>query len=161
MSVFLLDDSDINRFLVKTAVVGSCIEWTASCFRNGYGQFGTVRIKTGKRTMALAHRVGYQIYYESLPDLPLDHVCKNVKCVNPLHLEPVSTWENTKRSSNPIGNQEFRQFCPQGHEYSEENIYRAPGAPNKRKCKTCMAKSTALWNEKVRMHRISMQSSVQ
>lgn len=27
--------------------------------------------------------------------------------------------------------------CPEGHPYDETNTYRSPGAPNKRKCRTC------------------------
>lgn len=30
-----------------------------------------------------------------------------------------------------------KQSCPQGHEYTDANMYRYPGRPNNRICKTC------------------------
>lgn len=139
MRCYLITSKDIDRFISKTEVDDrGCINWTASIYRNGYGQFGIIWSDTGKRSMGLAHRFAYQIYYGTLPEEQLDHICRNRRCVNPLHLEPVTNWENTKRGINPIGNQPKRTHCPQGHEYNEANTYRAPGSPNKRKCWACL-----------------------
>jgi len=46
----------------------------------------------------LAHRVSYELFVQEIPyGLTIDHLCLNKWCVNPDHLEPVSSSENTKR----------------------------------------------------------------
>lgn len=68
-------------------------QWSLS---NGYGQMWGG--PNGKRRQLPAHRV----YYERLvgpipPGLQLDHLCRNPACVNPAHLEPVTTAVNVQR----------------------------------------------------------------
>ena len=58
----------------------------------GYGQLW----HNGKRTMA--HRWAYEHYVGPLdPNDQVDHLCRNKKCCNPDHLEPVSQYENMRR----------------------------------------------------------------
>ncbi len=46
----------------------------------------------------MAHRVAYQLMIGQIGQgLVLDHLCKNRRCCNPEHLEPVTIRENTLR----------------------------------------------------------------
>jgi hypothetical protein len=45
-----------------------------------------------------AHRVAWQAYRGEIPDgLEVDHLCRNTRCINPYHLEPVPRAENLRR----------------------------------------------------------------
>jgi hypothetical protein len=54
--------------------------------------------------------------------LELDHLCRNAKCVNPYHLDPVSHRENVRRALPYITPRNSKKTCcPKGHEYDAEN----------------------------------------
>jgi len=75
-----------------TLTPAGCWQWTARTTENGYGWFRY----QGRQTYA--HRASYAIHVGPIPDgLVLDHVCANKLCVNPEHLEPVTTQENVLR----------------------------------------------------------------
>ena len=68
--------------------------WT---FRGGrtHGGYGVFHF-CGRLTRA--HRLAYELVVGPIPDdLVLDHLCRNAVCVNPAHLEPVTSGENTRR----------------------------------------------------------------
>lgn len=70
----------------------ACWTWQASMSRKGYGQFRY----TPSQAMA-AHRVAYILTYGEIPSgMALDHVCQNPACVNPKHLSPITTHQNSK-----------------------------------------------------------------
>jgi len=53
------------------------------------------------------------------------------------------TWDtisanNLDKVEHGTHHEALKTHCPAGHEYTEDNTYRAPGAPNKRHCRTCM-----------------------
>jgi hypothetical protein len=109
-----------------------CWIWLGS--NNGQG-YGTISIG-GKRKMA--HRAVYEDRVGEIPEgLHLDHLCRNPPCVNPDHLEPVSSWENVKRgnSSPPVENA-AKTHCVHGHEFTPENTYVRPNGS--RSCRTCL-----------------------
>lgn len=107
-----------------------CWVWQGAKFsvNKPYGAYGMLRL--GKKT-ARAHRISYEVYVGEIPkDKELDHLCKNTLCVNPQHLEPVSHFENIRRSRNTI-----KTHCKNGHHYSKNNtIINARGA---RECRIC------------------------
>ena len=108
-----------------------CWEWTA--YRNpmGYGQVGF-----GGRVV-LAHRAVYEVLVRPIPDgLTLDHLCRNPGCVNPDHLEPVTTQENSRRGdhSRNGADQRAKTHCPQGHPYDLANTGYTGGS---RRCRAC------------------------
>lgn len=123
----------VERFAAMTEVSPTgCIEWTGSLYRNGYGQFYPGPNHTPQKL--LAHRFAYEWFVGAIPDgLDIDHLCRNRKCVNPDHLEPVTRGENVRRAFA------LTTHCPAGHGYDEANTYVRPGTAH-RKCRACMRK---------------------
>ena len=73
-----------------------CWEWVGSLSWNGYGQLK----RKGKHLRA--SRYFYEKYNGKMSNnVVMDHLCKNRKCVNPLHLEAVSLLENIRRGNVP------------------------------------------------------------
>ena len=119
----------MERFLAKiNKTDAGCWEWTASITPKGYGQF---YFDGGMRQ---AHRVAYTLLRGPIPvGLQIDHLCRNRKCVNPDHLEPVTPKVNTARGITNDWQRE-KTHCPQGHAYDEQNTYKWRG---QRSCRTC------------------------
>lgn len=77
----------------KTDKTGECWLWTGAIQSGGYGE-----IRHLGRTR-LAHRVSYEVHVGPIPiGLQLDHLCRNTRCVNPTHLEPVTQSVNVRRA---------------------------------------------------------------
>lgn len=133
----------IERFLNKISVSKTnfhnttpCWDWIACKTNRGYGHFRP----NGK--LVGSYRFSYEYYNGEIPKgLEIDHLCRNPKCVNPKHLEPVTHAENVRRGmSGKINNWESnRTHCPHGHEYSKENIYigKNKNGSKSRNCRTC------------------------
>lgn len=61
----------------------------------------------------VAHRVVYSVLIGPIPaGLYLDHLCRNKKCVNPSHLEPVTHQENIRRAYHGAKAQESGYHAP-------------------------------------------------
>ena len=113
------------RFFEKVDASGVCWEWTAATNNRGYGVFG----RGGRRDgIAYAHRWAYEHLLGAIPSgLTLDHLCRNIRCVNPDHLEPVTRAENNRRA-NPL-----RDVCMRGHDLAEAYVRRN----GNRMCRKC------------------------
>lgn len=120
------------RLLARVLVVASgCWEWTGLVVDEGYGKV----CYRGNRGH-LAHRAFYQEFVGPVPaGLTLDHrchtedascpggpVCRHRRCVNPQHLEPMTTEQNSSLSVWAR-----KTHCPHGHAYSPENTRVAAG----------------------------------
>lgn len=69
--------------------------WSAAVTSDGYGRYWLGRGQT-----TLAHRAAYITLVGPVPDdLVIDHLCRIVGCVNPEHLEPVTTLVNIRRAA--------------------------------------------------------------
>lgn len=122
---------------VKNAITG-CWEWIASL--NGKSGYGTLNVR-GRAT--LAHRASYEEFVGPIPEgHEIDHLCRNRKCINPEHLEPVTSSENHRRSPTDKASIHAKKtHCPKGHEYTPENTWMQPQwkYPHRfaRVCRTC------------------------
>lgn len=127
------------RFLAKVTKTETCWLWIGGTGRDGYGRF-----KTGDQ-MHAAHRWAYENFVGRIPGgLTIDHVlargCVNHNCVNPAHLEPVTTRENSLRAPTSLNALNVaKTACPQGHEYNEANTYLTPDG--RRDCRACRAEA--------------------
>jgi len=119
----------------KHDVETGCIEVTCYLSNKGYGQ---IKFK-GK--MYLMHRIMAVAGGKMLPDSPLvvDHLCSNKTCINPEHLEAVTSSVNNKRAyerGEKIHHGLKITHCPKGHEYSETNT-RYSKDRQQRNCRAC------------------------
>lgn len=84
-----------------------------------------------------AHRFMYEAIVGEIPDgLVLDHLCRVTRCINPEHLEPVTTAENNLRGVGAMAINARKTHCPAGHEYSESNT-RIRNFDGARICREC------------------------
>ena len=91
------DQTPADRFWAKVEPAGFCWNWVGTVNDQGYGRFYITSGMTGRRTIA-AHRFAYEDLVGPIPDgMLLDHLCRNRACVNPDHVEPVTSRENTVR----------------------------------------------------------------
>jgi hypothetical protein len=118
------------RFWAKVDKTGDCWIWTGARSYH-YGIFGVC-----KGLNAPAHRYAYELLVGPIPKgLVLDHLCKNPPCVNPAHLEPVTSVANVARGSGFGSRNAAKTHCPKGHEYSPENT--AVNSNGARYCRIC------------------------
>jgi hypothetical protein len=130
-----------GRYVVNSR---GCWEWQGRLTRGGYGSFQF----DGRRMNA--HRAMYILTRGEVPShLDLDHLCRNRRCVNPDHLEPVTRSENLRRGD--VGGiwQRALTHCPQGHPYDEANTYHRPDRGG-RQCRACMQIARDKYNQKNR-----------
>lgn len=105
-----------------------CWQWVGIIRPDGYGSAYDPRIDNQRR----AHRIVYELLVGPIPvGLQLDHLCRNRRCVNPDHLEPVEQVENLRR-----GQEAVKDACTRGHRYTPETLYLQNGA---RTCRVCQA----------------------
>jgi len=100
-----------------------------------YGQFCPANAKPQRGLQA--HRVAYELSGKvAIPDgMDLDHLCRNPRCVNPAHLEPVTHRENVMRGAGISAVNARKTHCIHGHEYTAENTTINAGY---RECRTCI-----------------------
>jgi hypothetical protein len=109
-----------------------CWEWRGAMFRNGYGRFD----RRGPRRICMAHRLVYEYVKGPIPEgLDLDHLCRNRRCVNPDHLEPVTRRVNLMRGETLIRANAKKTHCRNGHAFTPENL--SPEFPGRRVCLIC------------------------
>lgn len=142
------DPKVVARFLDKVYVdANECWIWQAWCDKpSGYGRFHL----DGR--MARAHRVAYQLFVGPIPEgLEVDHLCFVTSCVNPAHLEAVTSHENILRSNNMAARHLRARLCPQGHAFTPDNTkITTEGA---RRCRTCHRRMNSEYKRRKRAER--------
>ena len=114
-----------------------CIEWIGGLNGVGYGQFYAGRSESNRTGKVYAHRWAYEKAKGPIPEgLHLDHLCRNRRCVNPDHLEPVTCRENLLRGESPAAKHAVKTHCPAGHPYAGANLYVNP-TKGYRVCREC------------------------
>lgn len=129
-----------KRFIenIRINLQTGCWDWQGKLNRDGYGYFTT------DRKWWSAHKFFYvYIVGEVTEGLELDHLCRNRKCVNPEHLDPVTHLENVRR-----GDRVSREFCKNGHHLETVGIYKENGPHGKTKrCAECARIATRKYKE--------------
>lgn len=126
-----------ERFWAKVQKTETCWLWLAA--KDGWG-YGSFEIEGRSRRV---HRLSYEWAFGTIPDaLPLDHLCRVRNCVNPAHLEAVTTRVNVLRGIGITAMNLIKDVCPMEHPYDEANTYWYRGH---RSCKTCRVEATRRW----------------
>ena len=129
-----------ERFFEKVVKGDSCWTWLGQKDRNnGYGTFSV--LINGKSKNIKAHRFSWTLFNGEIPaGLWVLHKCDNPQCTNPDHLFLGDRKKNMDDAAEKgrictVGKSRFTH-CPQGHEYSEENVHIT--VEGWRKCKICV-----------------------
>lgn len=105
----------LARFFRYVNVTKSgCWEWVGSTSNSGYGMFGWNYVAT------TAHRVAFW-WFDRMPSKSevVDHLCRNIRCVNPAHLEAVSQSQNVQRGRGGVP----KTHCRRGHALTVDNVF--------------------------------------
>ncbi len=132
----------VTRFWSKVEDKGFCWEWTKSLDSNGYGRTDSPRLRQQLRVGYSAHRIAYSLIIGPIPSgMTLDHLCRNIICVNPMHLEPVSNSVNVLRGNGWGAVNKRKTHCKRKHELTPENVYQYTQEKDgytRRCCKLCI-----------------------
>jgi hypothetical protein len=123
----------IKNFFSRVQITSSCWIWRGTMSPGGYPRFSSL---IHSKTM-LAHRFSYETFVGELKEgMQIDHLCKNTRCVNPVHLDQVTPRENTLRSNGITAQYSRQTSCISGHPYNNiDTLYLRSGRI--RRCRIC------------------------
>jgi HNH endonuclease len=118
------------RVIKYKVLANGCWQWLGHVGTRGYGQLCI------NRRRSMAHRWYWEEVHGPIPPgMEIHHVCALKLCVNPEHMALVTAKGHAlvdARHGCQIQRRKTR--CPQGHRYSEDNVYLING---RRVCKIC------------------------
>lgn len=141
--------SDPVEYLWRSTSVSDpldCWRWLLSINGRGYGNVAR-RFRAIGNT---AHRLSFAIFRGPIPDgLTIDHLCRNRWCVNPLHLEAVSSRVNTLRGYSPTAVAYRTGVCVKGlHLLEGNNLTHFTNGT--RACRSCRLETRRIWYARTR-----------
>lgn len=119
-----------------------CWEWPGYINPQGYGMI------SAHGTTFAAHRIVWESVNGKIPtELELDHLCRNRKCVNPAHLELVTSKENVLRGIGLTAQNAKKKVCPTcGNPYSRTR--KGDGKTRWRVCNHCHVEYKREWRKR-------------
>ena len=122
--------ADVQRFMRRVKVTNNCWLMQGAKNQDGYVQFQY------QKTRIMSHRFSYIVFESDIPDgLEIDHLCRVKNCVNPDHLEPVTTRENLMRDPNNLATiNASKMKCRRDHDLSEARLM----PDGERRCLHCV-----------------------
>jgi hypothetical protein len=110
-----------------------CWLWQKTMGMDGYS-----RITIAGKIQSL-HRVMYIHAKGKIPaGLVIDHLCRVRHCINPDHLEAVTSGENVMRGIGPTARNKQKTHCIRGHELIAKNLAVSELKKGHRICKICI-----------------------
>lgn len=117
-------------FIAKTRET-NCTVWIGSTNNKGYGLISV----NGKAE--LAHRIAYEAEYGPIPEgMVIDHLCRVRNCVNPMHLEAVTSAENGRRG-RAARTLQVGDTCINGHLLADQAAIYTKPSNGTTECREC------------------------
>lgn len=109
-----------------------CWLWSGRLTEKGYGR---CHIEGKERRV---HRYIFEKTNGPVPDgMELDHLCRVRHCVNPEHLEVVTSRVNILRGKSLAALNAAKTHCKRGHEFNRANTIKRKGGRS-RACRACL-----------------------
>ena len=137
---------DVERFMrhVVPVTESGCWLWAGVWNTKGYGIIQVNHYRYA------AHRIAYELFTGPIPEgLQIDHLCRVRCCVNPVHLEVVTSRENTLRGMSPQAQLARQTHCKYGHPLAGDNLLRLKN-PRLRACRACNKRRLAIKEERLK-----------
>jgi len=112
-----------------------CWPWTGFVARDGYA-----RAKWPNGKLYYPHRLAVEVDGRLIPaGMVVDHICRNRRCCNPVHLRIVTPRTNTvENSGSPSAKNSQKVECVRGHAFSGDNLaIQIRRGREKRRCREC------------------------
>lgn len=133
---------DLARFFSKIFINNNhitkgspCWDWCQHISSDGYGRF------RWKGDYESAHRFSFAAFIHLLPRGDrygvLDHLCRRPLCVNPCHLDFVTSKINTLRGTSPAAKNAAKTQCKRGHLLEGNNVRLIHNGQH-RVCRVCV-----------------------
>lgn len=145
LAPMFIAQSPLKRFyaLVQVDHISGCWNWQGS-HSNGYGQFVLSALRGQKRIRISPYRFMWE-HWNGQPfpvGLEPDHLCRNRRCCNPLHIEPKTHRANMLCGDTIVARNAAKTHCNQGHIFDEGNTIKSP---NSRHCAQCRRERQRKW----------------